>query len=405
MFDNNRFSLVFIILIFHHVSAIGRDGLKLIFEDKFNSSSTLNESIWNYNYPWGSTYNHQANMIRRQVIITDLGQVKLTAIPVRTSNITSLDTVDYGIINVDYTSGAIHTNSLTTLKRGLTIVNMRVPSVVSTWPMIMLVPLDETLPTLTMDVFNDRRNIGYTFRYTSQIGSSESVSGTTRSSTDNSLDYHSYAIDWGYDKISFLVDNVLLRSFIKPIEIVQISDMSLVIALGVGGRSQSIPVNSSDYPATLLINSVQMWEPKFDGRFKIINFNSKLLLEVENGFVSDFARIVQNNDKGTLWQQWDIFYVGYNTYKIVNVNSRKVLDDFDWQTNDGAKIVQYKYEIKDNQIWKIIENEDADNTVTLINVWAQKAASFVGASTQIGSQLVLNEINDGPDQKWTLIRL
>ncbi|CAF1191966.1 unnamed protein product [Rotaria magnacalcarata] len=405
MLPKNRASLLFILLTANYVSAIGREGLKLIFEDKFDSSSTLNTSIWNYNYPWGSTYNHQANMIRRQVTTNELGQVKLTAIATRTSNITNLNTGDYGIVNVNYTSGAIYTSSFMTLKRGLTAVSMRVPSTASTWPMIMLVPLDETSPMLIMDVFNDRRNIGYTFRYTSQTGSSESVGGVTRASVDSSLDFHSYAIDWGYDKVSFLVDNVLLRSFTKPTEIIQISDMSLVIALGVGGRSQFTPTNSSVYPAALLVNSVQMWTPKFDGRFKIVNLNSKLVLEVENGVFTDFARVTQNIDKGTLWQQWDIYYVGYNTYRIANVNSRKVLDDYDWQTNDGAKIVQYKFESKDNQIWKIIENEDADNTVSIINVWAQKAASFVGASNQTGSQLVLNEINDQPDQKWLLVRL
>lgn len=408
MFDNYKFSLFLILLIFNQVFTIGRDGLRLVFEDKFNSPSTapiLNTSVWKYNYPWGTTYKHRANMIRRQVTTPDYGQVQLTAIALRSTNITNLDTTDYGIVNVDYTSGAIYTNSMITLKRGLTIVSMRVPWITSTWPMIMLVPLDETLPMLTMDVFDDRRNVGYTFRYTSQTGSSESVGGVTRSSVDNSLDYHSYAIDWGYEKVSFLYDNILIRSFVKPTEIAQMSDMRLVIALGVGGRSQATPVNSSDYPTSLFVNSVQMWEPKFDGRFKIMNFNSKLVLEVENGFKTDFARVLQNTDKGTLWQQWDIHYVGYNTYRIVNVNSRKVLDDYDWQTNDGAKIVQYKFEAKDNQLWTIVENEDANNTVTLINVWAQKAASFVNASTQAGSQLVLNELDSRPDQKWLLIPL
>ena len=404
MFEKYCFSLVVILLSFNYVSTVGREGLRLVLEDKFDASSK-NMSVWNYNYPWGSTYKHRANMIRRQVTTPDLGEIKLTAIATKTSTITNLDTGDYGIIDIDYTSGAIHTNSLNTLKRGLTIVSMRVPSVPSTWPMIMLVPLDQTSPMLIMDVFDDRRNIGYTFRYTSSTGSSESVSGVTRSSVDNSLDYHSYAIDWGYDKVSFLIDNILLRSFTKPTELTQISDMSLVIALGVGGRSQATSVNSTFYPASLLVNNVQMWEPKYNGRYKIVNYKSKLVLEVQNGLIANFAQVVQNTDRGTLWQQWNIYYVGYNTYRIVNINSGKVLDVYDWQTNDGAKVLQYTFEAKDNQIWRIHENEDADNTVTIVNVFAQKPASFIGGSTLPGSPLVLNESNDGADQKWILIRL
>jgi hypothetical protein len=53
--------------------------------------------------------------------------------------------------------------------------------------------------------------------------------------------------------------------------------MSLVIALGVGGRSQATPVNSTFYPASLLVNNVQMWEPKYNGRYKIVNYKSKLV--------------------------------------------------------------------------------------------------------------------------------
>lgn len=396
-------SLLLVLFTVDRTLSIGREGLRLVFEDKFDKSPSLNESVWNYNYPWGSTYNHQAYMIRRQVTGTDANQVKLTALAVRTSSVPSTITADYGVLNLDYTSGAIYTNNLITLKRGLTIVSMRVPSATSTWPMIMVVPLDETLPMLTMDVFNDRRNIGYSFRYTSPTGSSDSVSGVTRSSANASLDYHSYAIDWGYDKVTFLYDNTQLRSFNKPTELKQLSDMRLVISLGVGGRSQTTAVETGDYPAVLSVNSVQMWEPRFDGRYKIMNANSKLFLEVENGVFTDFARVLQNNYKGTPAQQWDINYVGYNTYKITNANSRKVLDDFDWQTGDGAKIVQFSFQAKDNQLWRIVENEDQNNTVALINVWAQKAASFVNLSTQAGTQLVLNEISDRDDQKWILI--
>ena len=398
-------SLLLFLFTVDRALSIGREGLRLVFEDKFDTTPSLNESVWNYNYPWGSTYNHQAYMIRRQVTGTDANQVKLTALAVRTSSVPSTITADYGVLNLDYTSGAIYTNDQITLKRGLTIVNMRVPSETSTWPMIMVVPLDETLPMLTMDVFNDRRNIGYSFRYTSTSGSSDSVSGVTRSSVNASLDYHSYAIDWGYDKVTFLYDNIVLRSFNKPTELKQLSEMRLVISLGVGGRSQTTTVETGDYPAVLSVNSVQMWEPRFDGRYKIMNANSRLFLEVENGVFTDFARVVQNNYKGTPAQQWDINYVGYNTYKITNANSRKVLDDFDWQTDDGAKIVQFSFQTKDNQLWRIVENEDQNNTVTLINVWAQKAASFVNVSTQAGTQLVLNEISDRADQKWILISM
>ncbi|CAF1144887.1 unnamed protein product [Rotaria sordida] len=382
---------------------IGRDGLTLIFEDSFDSGSRLNGSIWSPNYPWGTIYNHRANMDRRQVTISN-NQVNLTALAMRSTSTMNIDTADYGLVDLDYTSGAIYTNSRISLTRGLVVVRMQVPPVTSTWPMIMLVPTDQTLPMLTMDIFDDRKNVGYSFQYTSSSGSRASVSGTARSLTDNSKDMHSYSIDWGYDKVTFFYDNITLRSFVQSNELTQITEMRLILALGVGGRSPSISSsNTTDYPQSLLIDSVEMWSPKYDGRYTMINLKSNLSFEVKSGQTQDRALIVQNNYTGVAWQQWDINYIGNSYYKIINVHSRKVVDVHDWQTDDNAKIIQYKFNLKENQIWRIMEHDD--QTVSFVNVWSQKVASIINGSTQVDAQIVQRTFDNGLDQKWKVIRL
>ncbi|CAF2975311.1 unnamed protein product [Rotaria sp. Silwood2] len=395
--------IVLLVLNFQNALSIGRDGLTLVFEDSFNSGSRLNASIWSPNYPWGTIYNHRANMVPRQVTMSN-DLVNLTALAPRSTSIMNIDTADYGFVTLDYTSGAIYTNSRITLTRGLVVVRMQVPSATSTWPMIMLVPTDETLPMLTMDIFDDRKNVGYSFQYTSPAGSRASVSGTARSLTDNSKDMHLYSIDWGYDKVTFFYDNVPLKSFAQSNELTQITEMRLILALGVGGRSPSVASsNATDYPQSLLIDSVEMWSPKYDGRYTIINLKSNLSPEVQSGQKQDRALIVQNNYTGVAWQQWDINYIGNSYYKIINVHSRKVLDVHDWQTDDNAKIVQYKFNLKENQIWSIMEN--GDQTVSFVNVWSQKVASIINGSTQAGVQMVQRAFDNGLDQKWKLTRL
>ncbi|CAF4531233.1 unnamed protein product, partial [Rotaria sp. Silwood1] len=382
---------------------IGRDGLTLVFEDSFDSGPRLNASIWSPNYPWGTIYNHRANMVHRQVTISN-SRVNLTALAIRSTSTMNVDTADYGLVDLDYTSGAIYMNSRINLTRGLVVVSMQVPPATSTWPMIMLVPPDETLPMLTMDVFDDRRNVGYSFQYTSPTGSRASVSGIARSLNDNSNDMHSYAIDWGYDKVTFFYDNFQLGSFVQSNELTQITEMRLILALGVGGRSQSVPSsNATGYPQSLLIDSVEMWSPKYDGRYKMINLKSNLSPEVQSGQTQDRALIVQNSYTGAAWQQWDINYIGNSYYKIINVHSRKVLDVHDWQTDDNAKIVQYKFNLKENQIWRFIENDD--QTVSLVNAWSQKMASILNSSTEAGVQIVQRAFDKGLDQKWKVIRL
>lgn len=400
----SRLSVLFLLLLkLDPILSVGREGLQLVFEDNFDSDAGLNTSIWKYNYPWGSLSNHQANMIARQVKLAGKNQLTLTAIALRTSSIPSISTNEYGLLDLNFTSGALYTSRIQTIRQGLTIVKMRVPSVTSTWPMITLVPIDETLPKITMEVFDDRRNLGYSFGYTSPTGTPDSVSGTTRASFDTSLDFHSFSIDCGYDKVSFFLDNILIRSFTKADELKQISDMSLVIGLGVGGRSRSSPPITTDYPTTLTISNVQMWQPKYDGRFKVMNVKSKLFLSVEYGSFTDTARVVQSSFTGANSQIWEIKYVGNNAYKLINVNSRKAMDVFDWQTSDGAKVIQFRFDVKDNQIWRIVEDENDSSQVSFINVWAQKAASFDNGSTASGSQVVISEFTERDDQKWILI--
>ncbi|CAM4820861.1 unnamed protein product [Rotaria magnacalcarata] len=397
--------LVVVIIVFNLQNTLGidRDDLTLVFEDSFDSGPRLNGSIWNSDYPWGTFYNHRANMARRQVSISN-NRVNLTAIAMRSTTITNIDTADYGLVDLDYTSGAIYMNSRISLTRGLVVIRMQVPPAKSTWPMIMLVPTDETLPILSMDVFDDRKNIGYSFQYTSPSGSRASVSGTARSLGDNSNDMHSYSIDWGYDKVTFFYDNITLRSFVQSTELTQITEMRLVLALGVGGRSPSIPsLNATDYPQSLLIDSVEMWSPKYDGRYTMINLKSNLSAEVQSGQMQDRILVVQNNYTGAAWQQWDIKYIGNSQYKIINVNSRKVLDVHAWQTDDNAKVVQYTFNLKENQIWHIMQHDD--QTVSFVNVWSQKVASILNGSSQAGVQMVQRTLDNGLDQKWKVTRL
>ncbi|CAF4289746.1 unnamed protein product, partial [Rotaria magnacalcarata] len=59
-------------------------------------------------------------MARRQVSISN-NRVNLTAIALRSTTITNIDTADYGLVDLDYTSGAIYMNSRISLTRGLVV--------------------------------------------------------------------------------------------------------------------------------------------------------------------------------------------------------------------------------------------------------------------------------------------
>lgn len=282
------------------VRGLPTDGQNRILSESFSSGS-LNTSLWNYGYPWGSFYVHRANTVSRQVRITPENLMNITATRERSISL-GLST-EYGPIDLDFTSGAVNTNGKLSVKNGYVEVTVRVPDTPSTWPLIFLVPEDQgQVPMLTlMDVYDDRSRYAYGFKYTNEHGAVEKVEeiAENRSTSDA---FHRYGLDWGYDQITWYYDGHIINSMIKSDELQQVNSMCLVIGLGVGGKSQQTPVDPQTYPTTMSINLVEFWQPKYDGFYKFQNVQTGQLMEIESASYRYGARILQWPDNGGNWQ-------------------------------------------------------------------------------------------------------
>ncbi|CAF0859620.1 unnamed protein product [Didymodactylos carnosus] len=390
---------LFLFLLVNQVNGHPTDGLAQTLKEEFDS--TLNTTLWNYGYPWGTYYNNRANMVPRQVKIIEQ-KVELKATAERSINVGISN--EYGTFDVDFSSGTINTNGKFCYTNGYIELLTRVSSVPSSWSTIFLVAQDQTLPEITvMEVFDNHKRFAYGIHYTSEEGNAQVMGGRSGEYNDNlGSDFHRYGVDFGYDQITWYFDDQIVNSFTIPKELEQVKDMCLVVSLGVGGKSQTRP-DPKTYPLTMTIDSVQVWQPKYDGFYKFINVNSNLLLEIDGASHDNSARVLQWHDNGGAWQIWHVQYAGNGQYRLIVSHSRQALDAFDWGQDDGTNLIQFPYHVGNNQLWKVHENDDG--TITLINVHANKVAGLAGASTNPGDQVSLWTSNGQPDQKWKMVQV
>lgn len=261
----------------------------------------LDPTVWNTGYPWGSYYNHRANTIPRQVKITRDGFLNITATRERSIALHLL--TEFGSMEVDFTSGALNTNGKFCIKNGFINIALRVPEGEITWPSVFFVPEDQgTVPSLTvMEVFNGRSSYSYGFKYTNNQGEAqeETFVASNKKTTDA---MHRYGLDWGYDQITWFYDDKWVNTITKSDQLRQVDNMCLVIGLGVGGKSNDSPINPENFPATMSIDAIEIWQPKYDGFYRFQNLQTGLFIDVDSASHSSGARILQWYDNGGDWQ-------------------------------------------------------------------------------------------------------
>src|SRR3954471_17708140 len=107
-----NWKILFFLLTFSLQNAFsqpgGADNWNLVFEDNFNGSS-LDQTKWGYNYPWGHTHNHRAYMTDTMVTVQN-GLMTIKAINKRHPDApagTNQYASSFGYLSFDYPSGAI----------------------------------------------------------------------------------------------------------------------------------------------------------------------------------------------------------------------------------------------------------------------------------------------------------
>lgn len=134
--------------------------------------------------------------------------------------------------------------------------------------------------------------------------------------------------------------------------------------------------------------------------YKLVNLNSGKVLGIENMSTYDGANALQWGDNGTTDHNWTITLVnGY--YRLTNSNSGKVLGITDMSTDDGAKAIQWTDNGTTDHDWTMTDT--GSGVYKLVNRNSGKVLGIVNMSSINGGQAIQWSDNGTMDHLWTLV--
>ncbi len=236
----------------------------LTFVDNFDGA-TLDESRWVTCYWWdrnGCTNLGNANLqwyLPTGVHVGD-GVLHLTAKEAETA---ASDNNTY-----HYTSGMVTTGrdvaETSTPPRfafqyGYLEVRVQAPAGAGLWPAVWLLPIThDSKPEIdVMEMQGDEPTINAVhLHFRRRSGESDSV-GFSWEGSDLTKGFHTYAIDWRPDSLTWYVDD---EPIWEVTERVPQEPLYLLINLAVGGEYVGRPDEATEFPATFLVDWVRIWQ-------------------------------------------------------------------------------------------------------------------------------------------------
>lgn len=134
--------------------------------------------------------------------------------------------------------------------------------------------------------------------------------------------------------------------------------------------------------------------------YKLVNLNSGKVLGITGMSTSDGAGAVQWGDNGTADHHWTITSMnGY--YRLANANSGKVLGVTNMSTADGAKVVQWSDNGTADHDWTMTDT--GSGIYKLVNRNSGKVLGISDMSSVDGGQAVQWSDSGTMDHLWTLV--
>ena len=242
------------------------DNWTMIFHDEFNGTA-LDTSKWTtcyFNFKVGNGCDHnqgELELYQPDQVFVSNGTLKLRA-DRRTVLASNGKTYNY-------TSGMISTGPTTfnsndtrfAFQYGYMEMRAKVPDGTGLWPAFWTLPTDLSWPP-EIDVFEILGNapnvINMHYHYPTATGGDDD-SGAKWAGPDFSATWHTYAVDWEPDAITWYVDGIERRSYTDASHIVS-KPMYLVANLAVGGDWPGPPDRTTQLPGYFQIDYIRVWK-------------------------------------------------------------------------------------------------------------------------------------------------
>ena len=130
--------------------------------------------------------------------------------------------------------------------------------------------------------------------------------------------------------------------------------------------------------------------------------NKKLVTDVTSASTVNGARVQLYSSNNTNAQKYRFESIGNGTYKIVNINSGKMLDVAGGSTANGAALQQYASNNTVAQQWTV--RNYGSGKIALVSVNANKAVDIPGGNAVQQAQLQLYSPNGTVAQQWLVAK-
>ncbi|NUT47756.1 MAG: family 43 glycosylhydrolase [Saccharothrix sp.] len=135
--------------------------------------------------------------------------------------------------------------------------------------------------------------------------------------------------------------------------------------------------------------------------YVLVNRNSGKALDLYNFATNDGAPIVQWSRNDGAWQQWQFVDSGSGYYRLKSRHSGKVLDFPN--TSDRTGLVQTADANRSGQQFRLADSDGG--FVRLVNRASGKAVDVLDFSTADGAQVIQWPDTGGTNQQWQLVKL
>jgi len=158
-----------------------------------------------------------------------------------------------------YTSGLIETNHSFNQTYGYFEMKAQLPAGQGLWPAFWLMPSNGAWPPEldVMEALGKDTSTAYASVHTNQTGSHTSE-GEAVNVGDFSSGYHTYAVDWEADKITFYYDNKQVYQVATPADMH--GPMYMIANLAMGGGWAGSADGSTPFPAQMDIDYIRAWD-------------------------------------------------------------------------------------------------------------------------------------------------
>ncbi|MDF1808539.1 MAG: family 16 glycosylhydrolase [Phycisphaerales bacterium] len=249
-----------------------QDGLKLVWSDEFDGN-TLDLTSWEYQTGNGTAYNLPAGWGNNELqyytnfasnVSVSGGTLKIVA---REQNFGGLP----------FTSARIRTKGMRDFLYGRFEGRMIIPSTSGVWPAFWMLPTDSPYGGWAssgeidiMESVNIATTIHGTIHHGAPWPNNQANGSTVNNGTDFSQDFHEYAVEWDPDEIRWYLDGQQYHSVTSAQWFSSLGEgnvqapfnvpFHILLNVAVGGNFPGNPNGSANYPQTLEVDYVRVYE-------------------------------------------------------------------------------------------------------------------------------------------------